>query len=160
MTALLPPGVVASRRLWGCGLMVRLLNVRALVPRHQGLYLRPFSRARARALPPEMVLQAALLTLPAGQLLLRRDEEGCVMLEELWTRREVCRAGVGGRLVDEALLLARETPCKRLSCRPARGDLAFQAALRARHFNRRECDEVGQIFELDLARPETARPSS
>jgi hypothetical protein len=106
-----------------------------------------------------MVLQAALLSLPAGQLLLRRHEDGSVMIEELWTRREACRAIVGGRLVDEALLLARETPCAWLRSRPARADQAFQAALRVRGFDSRESEDGGVLFEVAVARPERAAPS-
>jgi hypothetical protein len=131
-----------------CGLVARLLSVQALVPKHEGLSLRPFARSSVRQLPRDIILQAAILTLPVGRLLLRLQGDGSLAIGDLWTRFVWCREGLGGRLVDEALLLAREAACTRFSCRLALGDMGFQAALYARGFAGREADGGGLILEL------------
>jgi len=118
---------------------------------YQGQYLRPFARGRARSLPPEMVLQAAFIILPAGQLLLRSDADGGVVLEELWTRRGAWRPLVAGCLVDAALRLAREAPCTRFTGRASAEDTGLQAALRARSFEGRAEADGSIVFERPLA---------
>jgi hypothetical protein len=107
--------------------------------------------------PTDMIVQAAFATIPAGQLLLRRQSDRHLVIGRLWTRFGWCRAEVGGRLVDEALALAREAACTRFSCRLAREDLEFQAVLQARGFSSREADE-GEL-DLELALEASSRPS-
>lgn len=147
MTDAPPPSGTLTPWLRLCGFAARLLTVHALVPMQQGLYLRPFARGRARSLPPELVLQAALVSLPAGQLLLRSGEDGAVVFEELWTRRGASRTLVAARLVDEALALAREAPCTRFSSRAAREDTSLHAVLETRAFRARAAEDGSLLFE-------------
>jgi hypothetical protein len=126
----------------------RFLSVEALVRKPQRFSLRRFKRSPARRLPDELILRAAFVGIPAGQLLVHRQPDGGLAFVALWTRFGWCREAVGGRLVDEALMLAREVACTRLSSRVPRVDVGFQAALRARSFSEREGDEGELIFEL------------
>lgn len=136
-----------------CRLAAGFIRVHALVPSHHGVSLRPFARGRARPLPHEIVLQATLLALAAGHVVLLKRADGSLALEELWTRSGRCREQVVGRLLDEALLLAREAGVARLSIRPAREDREIEAALRSRGFVSRQSDEGELVLEVVAEAP-------